>query len=47
MHGHSEKLGKFTASKSYPCILVGKLKAIVDRGHLVRNGNLCLDNQGL
>ena len=25
MHGHSEKLGKFTASKSYPCILVGKL----------------------
>ncbi len=32
MHGHSEKLGKFTASKSYPCILVGKLKAMVDLG---------------
>ncbi len=34
MHGHSEKLGKFTASKSesYPCILVGKLKAMVDPG---------------
>ncbi len=51
MHGHSEKLEKFTASKSYPCILVGKLKAMVDlgwqRGHLVRNGNLCWDIQGL
>ncbi len=50
MHGHSEKLGKFTASKSYPCISVGKLKAMVDPpapGHLVRNGNLCWDNQGL
>ncbi len=32
MHGHSKKLGQFTASKSYPCILVGKLKAMVDPG---------------
>ena len=32
MHGHSEKLGKFTASKFYPCISVGKLKAMVDLG---------------
>ncbi len=32
MHGHSEKLEKFTASKSYPCISVGKLKAMVDQG---------------
>ncbi len=27
-----KKVGKFTASKSYPCILVGKLKALVDPG---------------
>ncbi len=32
MHGHSEKLEKFTASKSYPCILIGKLKTMVDPG---------------
>ncbi len=32
MRGHSEKLGKFTASKLCPCILVGKLKAMVDPG---------------
>ncbi len=32
MHGQSKKLRKFTASKSYPFILVGKLKAMVDPG---------------
>ncbi len=47
-----KKIGKFTASKSYPCILVGKLKAMLDPGwqpggHLVRNGHLCWGNQGL
>ncbi len=46
MHGQFKKLGKFTASKSYPCILVGKLNAMVDP-HQVRNGNLWWDNQGL
>ncbi len=38
MHGHSEKLGKFTASKSSPCILVGKLKAMVDPGMVTYAG---------
>ena len=30
MHVHSEKLAKFTASKSYPFTGVERLKAIVD-----------------
>ncbi len=32
MYVHSEKSGKFTASKTYPFTRVGKLKAIVDPG---------------
>ena len=32
IQGHLEKLVKFTVSKSYPCILVGKSKAMVNLG---------------